>query len=75
MNITDKRIELLEICDKQGYFLLEDGLETYKHIESVSRAVSDLCEYNLLVEKKAPEISKKKKVWDITEKGKVFTSK
>lgn len=73
VTVNDKRLELLEIADRQGYLLLDDCLDTYSFKQSASRALSDLVENGLMKVKPAPEISRKKKVWEITERGKIFT--
>lgn len=72
MLITDKQRRILEIADDKGFLLLEDGDEIYSSNQATSRAISDLSEDGLLIEKDAPDISKKKKVWEITDKAKVL---
>lgn len=72
--LTVKRLELLNICQRQGHLLQEDALEIYEHRPAVSNAVSELVENGLLEQKEAPEISTLDNVYELTEKGKIFTN-
>lgn len=67
-------VEVLEIADEQGYVLLDDCLEVYSHHQSASKALQGLVKRGLLKSEPAPDVSKKHKIWELTEKGKIFTS-
>jgi len=67
--LNNKKVELLELAIKEGAITLEFGLEVYSNRSNVSRAVGDLAEAGLLIEKKPPKISQFRKVWTPSDKA------
>lgn len=70
--LTEKRTRLLELCEDKGFLLLEDGTEIYEHEQTVSQVLQEMVEHGFLKVEKAPEISYKHKIWELTEKGKTL---
>lgn len=67
--ISDKKVQLLEIAREENALTLDYGLELYSSTSNVSRAIADLVERSLLIEKKPPKISNYRKVWVLSEQG------
>jgi len=72
IQITRKRERLLEKADQKGYLFHEDAEDIYDEKASISKALKSLCEYGLLQVEPAPDMLDKQKIWEITERGKIF---
>lgn len=67
--ISPKKAKLLEIAKRENAICTEMAMEIYEQRSSASRALSEMTDDGLLNKREAPNLSKSKYIWTLTEKS------